>query len=486
MAKSQEDRRELGQFATPTVLAREIVTYGLQLLPPEETIRFLDPAIGTGSFFSALLEVADQRRIACADGYEIDPHYGLPSQIFWQDTLLHIRMHDFTTAEPPDDKYNFLICNPPYVRHHLLNSDNKFWLQQQGENLTGIRMSGLSGLYCYFMLLSEQWLADDGVAGWLVPSEFLDVNYGKGLKDFLLQRVSLLQIHRFDPREIQFDDALVSSVIVWFRKRRPAPGHLVHFTYGGSLSKPLVESLVPVEVLEGEPKWTRFPNKGSREHDDETPCLSDFFKIKRGIATGKNSFFIKTQEEIERLDLPMECFRPVLPSSRYVLQDEICADKNGYPLVSPLLFLLDCRLPEEEIQERYPTLWRYLENGKEAVAGGYLCGSRKKWYYQEERDSSPFLCTYMGRSKSRNPIRFLLNHSKAVATNSYLVLYPHPHVTNILLARPELIRRTWQILRNIDIETLLSEGRVYGGGLHKIEPKELSKVQVPELGDLLV
>ena len=34
----------------------------------------------------------------------------------------------------------------------------------------------------------------------------------------------------------------------------------------------------------------------------------------------------------------------------------------------------------------------------------------------------------------------------------------------------------WDILRSIGNESIENEGRVYGGGLKKIEPKELAKV----------
>jgi len=55
--KTQAERNRLGQFATPTALAVDILTYAATLLSVDEKIRFLDPAIGTGAFYSALRTV---------------------------------------------------------------------------------------------------------------------------------------------------------------------------------------------------------------------------------------------------------------------------------------------------------------------------------------------------------------------------------------------------------------------------------------------
>ena len=41
---------------------------------------------------------------------------------------------------------------------------------------------------------------------------------------------------------------------------------------------------------------------------------------------------------------------------------------------------------------------------------------------------------------------------------------------------PELCRAIWKALSSITAEILKGEGRVYGGGLHKLEPKELANV----------
>src|SRR5690606_508384 len=57
-AKSPLDRNRLGQFATPPALSQAIVAETLRLLPRKRRIRFLEPALGTGSFYSALLSAA--------------------------------------------------------------------------------------------------------------------------------------------------------------------------------------------------------------------------------------------------------------------------------------------------------------------------------------------------------------------------------------------------------------------------------------------
>ena len=228
-------RNRMGQFATPIGLAMAIQRYAKAHMGNNESVRFMDPAIGTGSFYSALLDVFPSTRIGAAVGYEIDPHYGKPATELWGKTGLEIRLEDFTQADTPDagEKFNLLICNPPYVRHHHIVNVEKRRLKQRTLEACGVELNGLAGLYCYFLVLCHAWMSDGGLAGWLIPSEFMDVNYGASVKAYLLDKVTLLHIHRFDPNDVQFDDALVSSAVMWFRNEPPRIGHRVRFTYGG-------------------------------------------------------------------------------------------------------------------------------------------------------------------------------------------------------------------------------------------------------------
>lgn len=484
--KTQAERNRLGQFATPTALAVDILGYALTLLPRGEKVRFLDPAIGTGAFYSALRKVIPNQQIAEALGFEIDPHYEKSASRLWADSGLVMKLADFTQEEPTP-RFNLVICNPPYVRHHHLQNGEKSRLQLRTYNASDMKISGLAGLYCYFLGLSHAWMADCGLAGWLIPSEFMDVNYGHAVKRYLLTKVTLFHIHRFDPNDVQFADALVSSAIVWFRKSPPPKDHVVTFTFGGSLSNPRLSREVPTNTLAHEPKWTRFPAADIRSKD-AVPTLSDFFRIKRGLATGDNGYFILNSEDIKGYGLPMEAFRPILPSPRYILNDEVQADKNGLPLTKPQLFLLDSRLSEDEIKRRFPSLFAYLQKGKtRGVHERYLCRHRAPWYAQENRPPAPFVCTYLGRSDAKNgrPFRFILNNSQATVANVYLAMYPTPRLLSVIKRDTSLIRRIWEVLNRITPAQLLGEGRVYGGGLHKLEPNELANVDATAISQLI-
>lgn len=482
--KTQAERNKLGQFATPTQLARDVLGFGLRLLPNGEDVRFLDPAIGTGSFYSALLATRQCRRVTSAQGFEIDPHYCKPSQELWSGEPLQIKLDDFTRLAAPrsdEERANLLICNPPYVRHHHMNGAEKVRLQEVARATAHVELSGLAGLYCYFMALAHSWMIEGGIAGWLIPSEFMDVNYGRALKAYLLREVTLLHIHRFDPNDVQFDDALVSSAVVWFKKAKPPAGHAVTFSYGGTMQAPALVKSVAISDLQGAEKWTRFP-KQDAEAEHEGYRLGDLFAIKRGLATGDNSFFILDENKAHDLKLPPRFLRPILPSTRYIKADEIDADAAGVPLLDKRLFLLDCDLPEHEITRDYPELWAYLLTGVDHVASRYLCRSRRYWYTQERRPPAPIVCTYIGRSDhDGRPFRFLLNKSKATATNVYLCLYPQPLLAILLINHPERIRQLWTALNAIGKEVLLDNGRVYGGGMHKLEPRELANVPANNL-----
>jgi methylase of polypeptide subunit release factors len=445
------------------------------------TFSFLDPAIGTGSFYAAFLQTFPQDRIDFATGVELDKLFGAAANALWKELGLHLIQADFTRLKR-ERQYNVILTNPPYVRHHHLDTAGKERLGNLARETTGIKLSGLAGLYCYFLLIAHAWLADDGLAAWLIPSEFMDVNYGDEVKRYLTESVTLLQVHRFCPSDVQFDDALVSSAIVVFEKHKPQAAHETAFSFGGTLTKPSKTQKVPLDQLRATRKWTSLPQQGSNGQKPNTVKLGDLFTIKRGLATGDNSFFIVPKDKLNELGIPASCVRPILPSPRFLQQEVVDSTADGWPLLDRQLALIDCNMGEAEIRAQWPRFADYLDEGKRrGVPSGYLASRRAPWYSQEKREPASLVCTYMGRNRER-PFRFIWNRSRATAANVYLLLYPKETIAGTL---PEKMQAVFEALRAIHPDHFFSEGRVYGGGLYKMEPAELMQLPADRIAEIL-
>lgn len=472
--KDPRERNLMGQYATPFRLASQICTK-VNVFFNGTIDSFLEPSIGTGVFYSALGEIA---KIKKAVGYEIDTHYYAPAKELWKNNDIRLINEDFLDA-CPENGFSLIIANPPYSRHHHISKEKKEQYRKRIKTDYGLSISGLSGLYCYFMILSTGWLKEDGLSCWLIPSEFLYVNYGKEIKKFLLEKVDLISIHTFDSDDVQFDDALVSSSIVIFRNSPPRNGE-ISFSWGNDINNPSRTLSVRRSTLDYSEKWNESYLCGSGNR--KPVCTIDsFFTIRRGIATGDNSFFIVDQHTIDKFDLPRELLVQVIPPPRKLACDRfdrLTASQNP-------LYLIRSDMPYDVIRTKYPGYSDYIEEGiKKGVNMRSNCKSRDVWYNCECRDAAPLLLSYMGRCNGKVPFRFILNETDAIATNSYLMIYPKHefrHHFNNCHTKEEV----WEALRSISSEELMEHGRSYGGGLYKLEPKELASVPCPQLASIL-
>lgn len=472
--RTAEERNRDGQFATPPDLARSIARTVLEY-HGSRSISLLEPSCGSGAFISALLAEGAVLSPSSSSGIELDPRFADAAATLWGPYVAIENRDFFDWARAASPSTSLLVANPPYVRHHHLSSARKKVLVEGAHKDHGLTVSGLAGLYVHFVLAAHKTLAADAVSAWLIPSEFMEVNYGTALKKYLSEHVELLRVHRFDSDSSQFDDALVSSSVVIFKNTRPRASATPLFTSGGSLEDPSKAHQIPISRLSPHHKWTAFFDEPSAPVTFRS-TLGDYFTVSRGIATGDNATFIRPRSELDALGIKDAHYVPILPSPRNLPTDIVESDSEGWPTNTTQLALITTGKPMEQLQDSDPALAKYLAEHDKGAANGYLLRQRNPWYRQEVRPAPPFLTNYMGRSSSRSdvPMRFIRNNSRAIATNSYLMLFPKPPLDRHLTRNPALLGSLHAALNSFTPQELRRGGRTYGGGLQKLEPKELS------------
>lgn len=470
---------------TPPELAQSIVHCALSYFDNTQDINFGDPAVGTGAFFAALIKEVRPSEISSAIGIDINPQQVKAARWRWEGKGMTVLLGDYLHMENLAPR-NLVLANPPYLRHQEISSVYKSELRQRASVQMGMRISGLSGQYVYFLLLAHQWMTRDAIAAWLIPSEFMQTGYGQAVREYLSERVQLLRIHRFGQDDPQFESAEVLPSAVFFRNASPAKNHIVELTSGGSLSQPLHSEHVLISEMNSHQKWS-IPWQTTRKKAPNEVRLGDLFSVKRGIATGANDFFMLERESAKELGLPDEVLRPVLPKVRQLSGDVVERCSDGFPDVRTQFCLLDCALPIEAIEKLFPRLFSYLKLGEKlGVRDGHLVGKRSPWYRQEWRPVSRFLCTNIGRVVGdRSAIQFIWNKSDAVATNTYLMLYPHPAVAELLKQHPELEEKLFSSLKASARDSVPDISRTRAGGLRKVEPSELLEANLADLPDAI-
>ena len=473
---------------TPPELALDIAEYALNMLGHEaHDIHFGDPAVGTGVFYQALRQVVAPEHIASAMGIDIGAKQVSAAQSKWSQLQMQIIHGDYLHMERLSPR-TLILANPPYLRHQSISKEYKNGLRERASVNMNMQVSARSGMYVYFILLSHGWMASGAIAAWLIPSEFMQTNYGIALRQYLTQSVQLIRIHQFAPNDPQFEHVMTLPAVVVFRNTPPSDDQTVILSIGGTLHNPTGLQTVRIDELRKETKWVIPRSTSNNTNFSKGFRIGDLFIVRRGIATGANDFFIIDRAKAMQMGIPEVALRPILPKMRTLETDIIEAEEDGYPKVASQLCLIDCSLSEDEIKDHYPRFMKYLMTARElGIRDLYIVRNRQIWYRQEHREPATFLCTYMGRGGLNTPpLRFIWNKSRAVAANTYLMLYPRPALSELISERPEITALIFALLKETARETMSENMRMYAGGLRKIEPKELLQVRLSSTPEWLV
>lgn len=186
-----EEQRKLGKFETPKCIAEFIVKWAIR--KGDDLV--LEPCIGSGMLFFEAIQQLEQFHVS---GETFRNVYGVDIDSIAVKSVVeklgldlkidsNIICMDFLRTTPDKELplVDVVICNPPYTRHQQLDQDYKEEIAEGIEEKMGIDLSRQSGIYVYFLMHASRFLKEKGRMAFVLPSNFLDVNYGVAVKKFL-------------------------------------------------------------------------------------------------------------------------------------------------------------------------------------------------------------------------------------------------------------------------------------------------------------
>lgn len=473
---SIEHRKKFAQFFTPFPIADLMAKWILQ---NSDLKTVLEPAFGLGVFSRAILNQNENVEIK---GFEIDNAIFENAKQYFEDTKnVNLLLQDYMYNDWKN-KYDGIICNPPYFKFH--DYDNKNILKEIEINLK-CKLNGFTNIYTLFLLKSIHQLSPNGRCAYIIPSEFLNSDYGKLVKTYLLKSKTLRHIIVVDFEENVFDDALTTaSIILCANDNLTDRVQFSNIQSLDDLSKindiinaypnfSDTEQTYTSSELNPEIKWKAYYQKQNSIRFKNLVPFSTYAKVVRGIATGSNEYFTfnlskaKAFRIEEQYLLPCICSAKDAKSAFFTTQDFEELKNNDKSV-----FLFNAQNSTQE------SIKKYIQKGEqEEINKRFLTASRTPWYSLENRKPAPIWVSVFNRTG----LRFIRNEANISNLTSFHCIYPKQ---TSLFSEINIDLLFAYLLTDTAKQIFEDNSRQYGNGLQKFEPNDLNKGKMLDLGIL--
>jgi len=309
-----------GYFKTPVVIIDHMVEKLFENQIPKATDSVLDTGCGPGDFIEGIIRWCEKHDSPLPNikGVELDPKFvARAKKKFQKNPEIAIEQRDYLASN--NEKFDFIISNPPYVPITQLSENEKRLYRPLYKTA-----KGRFDLYILFFEKSLKSLSKNGRLVFITPEKYTYIKTAQPLRQLLtdmqVKEIEFLQEDTFLGLTTYPTITIVENSV---------PQNKVKITYKDSTVKYVSlpkkgESWLP--ILNG------IKNKKSKQTLEDI-CI----KISCGVATGADKIFV---QKIDSMDPNLE--------------------KYAYPTIAGKELVYDQDLPDIKFKMIVP----YDENGK--------------------------------------------------------------------------------------------------------------------------
>ena len=209
--------KETGSYYTPYELVRFMVKY---LNEKEQDFScVLEPSVGDGRFLSAIL--LESQEIDAIELFDKKVRY---IRRKYKNPKLKVMKRDFLKyAMTSQKKYSLIIGNPPYINKKVMDKEEiiraKLLCKQEG-----LQESIMQNMWLAFVVGAIRLLNENGSIFFVLPMEFLQVQYAEKLREYLEKIFNTIHIISF--RKKIFSDIEQEICLVYLTNNKKSTPYI--------------------------------------------------------------------------------------------------------------------------------------------------------------------------------------------------------------------------------------------------------------------
>lgn len=463
-------KKHTGSYYTPQKTIDFMLDY--LDLDSEFTLKVLEPSVGDGRFIGSLknrlgdaadidaIELDKEKTKSLELEYHIDEHVKVINQDFL----------NFAQNESPES-YDLIIGNPPYINKKNMSRETLDFLMLMAKDFS-LKRTICQNVWVGFILGSVKLIKKSGEIFFVLPLEFLQVNYAESLRNWLEKNFNTIHVLTFEER--MFPEIEQETCLVYLTNRIEAQPSILYRRYNKlNLSTLNGES----SIIRNKPlkKWSN-----AILTDDEVELLgkecstlssiATLGECAPGVVTAANNELILTRKECVELKAT-DFVKPIISKGSY-LQNEVEINQEliqRLDISGKKNYLLDLRnaasLPND-LKDYLERSGNKIRNGKK-IKDSYKCSRRNPWYGVALTHTGD-VCFF----KRYNIFpRLCFNSSKVLTTDiAYNLKLDSQYDARSLV---------FSFYNSFTLALCEFCCRYYGGGVAELTPSEFRSLKIP-------
>lgn len=468
------DKKLTGSFYTPKIIADFLVDYLLIKLKGEN-LNILEPSSGDGVFIDSIYNHdAFSKRVQKVVAVERERLELEKVKAITKNKSLKTILSDFLEFQDCNNqKFDLVIGNPPYIKKNYLKPEQISHCENIHELFPSLSKNKIKNIWTAFLIRSINFVNENGVLAFVLPSEFLQVKFATELRTLVLEEFERVEIFTFN--ELLFKDCKGQDTLLLICERKSENKGIYYCNIEKLTDLKEKKFTLAHNVIVKESKWTHYhltidEIELLEKFKNKLQIINHYCSSRAGIVTAANNYFIVDNSMIKEYSL-QKFVKPIIQKGSFVNGSVILTQVEFENLVkqSKPTFLI--ALNKSSKIKNNEKIHQYLAKGLELkINERYKTSIRDNWFEIPNVGTAPE--AFFFKRCNEYP-KLIKNNANVLTTDSAYKISMNEgyNIENLI----------YSFYNSLTLSFAELNGRYYGGGVLELTPNEFKNLPIPYL-----